>query len=243
MTPSAVRRTGPWIALALLGGLAIWLYEPWRSRPFDILDFSDFLGRLAGGSGFLDRLGELTAFYREQHGRFNVVSYAGLAAKWEIFGASPLAWQLFRAAQLLTAAGLTYLLLRRLSAGATGAVLGAGLVLFSYSSSHAWVRLTLGEPLGLLCVLLASLLAVQSRTDREWRVLAIASGLLVGIAILAKEMLVAWAPIVAYLGCVVDEKGRLGALGAPDRQGRWVLASVGIATAAASIPVIVAVMG
>ncbi|MGH7561189.1 MAG: hypothetical protein ACRENB_09215, partial [Gemmatimonadales bacterium] len=42
---------------------------------------------------------------------------------------------------------------------------------------------------------------------------------------------------------VVDEKGRLGALGAPDRQGRWVLASVGIATAAASIPVIVAVMG
>jgi len=242
MTPSVLRRAGPWLALALLGAMAFWLYQPWRGRPFDVIDFSDFLGRLAAGTGFVDRLARLVGYYGAEHGRFNALSYAGLVAKWQLFGPNPFAWQLVRAAQLLLATAGTYLLLRRLSAGPWGAVLGASLVLYSYSANQAWVRLTLGEPLGLLCVLGAGLLATEARTAAHWKLMALGSGLLMALAILAKEMLVAWAPIVVYLGCYLNEQGRLEPIKRPDARGFWVLRSVGIGTVVASVPVILAIV-
>ena len=98
----------------------------------------------------------------------------------------------------------------------------------------------MAEPLGLLFALAAALLAAQVRTARFWRATAIASGGLVALAILSKEMLVAWAPVVAYLGCYLGPDGRLGRIRMPDLPGRWVLASVGIATAAAAVPIVLA---
>jgi hypothetical protein len=243
MTPTRQRSWGPALALALMGALAFWLYQPWHSRAFDVIDFSDFLPLLARGRSFADRLGALVAFYGHEHGRFNALSYVGLAAKWEILGSTPLAWQLLRAGQMALAAGGAYLLLRRLSAGPWGAVIGSSLIFFSFSSSHAWVRLSVPEPLGLLCALAAALLAVRLPTARFWRATAIASGGFVALAILAKEMLVAWAPVVVYLGCYLGPDGRLRPIRKPDLRGGWLLASVGVATAAASVPIVLAAIG
>lgn len=243
MTPTRLRRLGPVLALASMGALAFWLYQPWHSRPFDVIDFSDFLPLLARGDSFSDRFSALIAYYGPEHGRFTPVSFAGLAAKWEILGPDPLSWQLLRAGQMTLAVAAAYLLLRRLSAGPWGAAIGSSLIFFSFSSSQAWVRLPVAEPLGLLCALAAALLAVRVRTARFWRATAIASGGFVALAILAKEMLVAWAPVVAYLGCYLGPDGRLRHIRMPDLRGGWLLASVGTATAAASVPIVLVATG
>jgi hypothetical protein len=234
---------GAVIGLALLGVLAVWLYRPWYGRPFDVIDFADFLPPLSSGGSFGERVGALVDYYGAEHGRFNLLAYVGLAAKWELFGSSPLPWQLIRAAQMLLASGATYLLLRRLAASPWGATLGASVILFSFSASHAWVRLPVPEPLGLLCVLAAVLVAVRVRTAGRWRAAAIASGACIALAILTKEMLVGWVPIIAYLGCFLGADGRLEPIRAPDSRGRWLLLSLTVGTVAASIPVLVTASG
>jgi len=243
MMSSTARRFTPWLGLVILGVLAVCFYAPYRERPFDIIDFSEILALLSGGSGAAGRLARLVRYYGEEHGRFNILSYAGMVMKWQLFGANPLAWQLVRAAQLLAAMAGTYLLCRRLAAGAWGATLGAALVLFSFSASHGWVRLTVPEPLGLLCALGAALLATRVRGARHWKAIAIGSGVLMAFAILAKEMLVAWMPVVAYLGCFLGEDGKIEPIRRPELRGRWVTLAVGAGMALASIPVLYAMRG
>jgi hypothetical protein len=243
MMSSTARRYRPWIGLAILGALAICFYVPYRARPFDIIDFSDILPLLTGSNSAAGQFARLVRYYGQEQGRFNVLSYAGMVMKWQLFGNDPLAWQLVRAAQLLLAMAGTYLLCRRLAAGAWGATLGAALVLFSFSASHGWVRLTVPEPLGLLCVLGAALLATQVRHARRWNAMAIGSGVLMMLAIFAKEMFVAWAPVVAYLGCFLGEDGRLEAIRRPNARGWWVTLAVGAGAALASIPVLLTIRG
>ena len=238
-----LHRWGPALALVGLGALAFWLYQPWHRRPFDVIDFSDFLPLLSGGDSFRERFGALITFYGPEHGRFNPVAYAGLALKWDLLGSDPLLWQLLRAGQLILAAGAVYLLLRRLSAGPWGAAMGSSLILFSFSSSQAWIRLSVAEPLGLILMLLAALLAVRVKTARFWRATAIASGVVVALAVLAKEMLIAWVPVVAYLGWCLGPDGRLRPIRVPGQREAWLLASVGLATVAAAVPIVLAATG
>jgi len=235
-------RWGAALALVVVGIMAFWLYQPWHRRPFDVIDFSDFLPLLVGGDSFTDRFGALISFYGPEHGRFNPVAYAGLALKWEVLGSDPLLWQLLRAGQLTLAAGGVYLLLRRLSAGPWGAAIGSSLIFFSFSSSQAWVRLSVAEPLGLILMLAAALLAVRLQTARLWRATAIASGVFVALAILAKEMLIAWVPVVAYVGWYLGPDGRLRSIRVPGERGGWLLASVGFATVAAAVPIALAAL-
>jgi hypothetical protein len=237
MSPPA-RRIAPWLGLAALGAIALWVFAPYRERPFDIIDFSEILAILSNGSSAGGRLMGLVTYYGDVHGRFNVLSYAGMVAKWQLYGADPLAWQLVRAAQMLIAMVLTYLLLRRLAAGAWGAVIGSALVLFAFSATHAWVRLTVPEPLGLIFALCAALLGVRMRGSPHWRALAIGSGAMMLLAILAKEMLIAWVPVVAYLGCFLREDGELEAMHKPDAHARWLLSSLAAGTLIAALPVL-----
>jgi hypothetical protein len=88
----------------------------------------------------------------------------------------------------------------------------------------------------------AALLAVEARTSSGWKLMAGGSGLLVALAILAKEMLVAWTPIVAYLGCYLHDRGRLDPIKRPDARGTWVVSAVAIGTLTASIPVLLAIV-
>jgi hypothetical protein len=211
MGPAPLRRGLGWLPLPLAGALAVWLYRPWQSRAFDVLDFSEFLPLLNAAHGFPARLASLTDYYAGVHGRFNLLSYAALAAKWSWLGDHPLLWQLLRAAELLLIAAAAFMLLRRLSAGVFGAALGATLLLFSYSAALPWVRLTMGEPLGLCCALAAALLAtpLDEAEPRSSTAVALAAGLLLAAAVLAKEMLVLWVPAVLLIAVTRVSEGRL----------------------------------
>ncbi len=234
---------GALVLFAIVGALAVWLFRSWHGRAFDVIDFADFLPLLSGAGSFGERVAALTDYYGTMHGRFNLVAYVGLAAKWELFGSAPLAWQLLRAAQMLLAAAGTYLLLRRLAAGSWGAILGSAFIFFSFSASHAWVRLPVPEPLGLLWLLGAALLAVRVRTATRWRVAAIGAGAAVTLAVLTKEMLIGWVPVIAFLGCCLGDDGRLGPVRRTDRRGIWLLGSVGIASVLTAVPVLLTAAG
>ena len=203
------RRVPGWLAVAALAALAVVLYRPWHARAFDVLDFSEFLPILNGAPDPGHRFGALVDYYGRVHGRFNVIGYAALAAKWSWLGADPLRWQLLRAAELALIALLVYALLRRLAAGAPGAALGAVLFLFSYSAGLPWVRLTMGEPLGLLFALLAALAATRLDRARYGWAPALAAGGALAAAILTKEMLVAWVPVVLLIALARSPEGRL----------------------------------
>src|SRR5262245_62682312 len=106
MAPGLTRRFPGWLLLALAAALAVVVYRPWYPRAFDVLDFSEFLPILKSAHDPLHRFTALVDYYARQHGRFNVLSYAALAAKWSWLGDHPLLWQLLRAGELVAIAGL-----------------------------------------------------------------------------------------------------------------------------------------
>jgi hypothetical protein len=212
-------------AAVLLALLALALYQPWSARPFEIYDFSEFLPLLTGPHSFWGRFDALTRHYAGEHGRLNIFSYAGLAAKWSLFGASPRLWQCARALEMALIVAGVYFLFRRLALGRLPALAGASLFLFSGWVGEAWTRMTMGEPLGLLAALGALLLATTWRTAaRPLRQVA-AVGALMALAVLAKEMLIGILPLVWLVGLARRPDGRLGT---PDLTGQarlWLVGS------------------
>ena len=187
-------------AVVTIAALALALYRPWVGRPFDTLDFSEFLPLLTGPSSLGSRFAALTRYYVGEHGRLNVLSYAALAAKWTWLGASPVRWQWGRFAEMALLTGGVYLLGRRLALRPLPALAAASLFVFSRLVSEAWTRMTMGEPLGILCTLGALHLAIGwRRTPAPAMRAAWAGALMVG-AVLAKEMLVGVLPLVWLLG-------------------------------------------
>ena len=188
-TPSARRERAIVAFSAMLGGIATFLvYRPDRDLPFDFLDFSEFLPLLERGSSFFDRLRDLMAYYAGQ-GRFNLIAYAGIVAKWEIWGANPIAWQWVRFATMWIAIYLAYRLVRRLGIGRYAALAGCAAIPFAPSAVDACMRLTTTEPLAVVLLLLACLLALQPYGRFSERSVGFGfAAIAVGIVIL-KEML------------------------------------------------------
>ena len=230
---------GAAIALILGGaGLALALYIPWVARPFDILDFSEFLPLLRRETGFGGRFVALADYAAREHGRLNLVSYAALAAKWSILGDSPALWQWLRFVEIgLLVAGI-YALARRLGASALGAVAAAVLLLTSRSGEEAQIRLTMGEPLGLGLMLGAALALTSDPALRSTARTTAAASILVAAAILAKEMMVGWVPFLLFLGLCYRERR----LGAPvwDRRSRTIVLGVGAAALVSMAAVVLA---
>lgn len=235
LPPAPRRSTRPAGLLAVAGvALALLLYRPWEGRPFAILDFSEFLPLLRGHTGFAARLGALVHYYLFEHGRLNLASYVALAAKWTVLGADPIRWQWARFIEMGMLVGATYWLLRRLGADAIGAAAAAALFICGHTAEDGWMRLTMGEPLGLLFLLAAAVVADRYlRTTDRWRAPVIA--VLVVLAILAKEMLFGAVPFVVLVAVARDAEGRL-AWPRLDRRTRallvWVTAGTGVALAA-----------
>lgn len=230
---------GATVALILGGaGLALALYIPWVRRPFDILDFSEFLPLFRRESGFGGRFAALVDYAVHEHGRLNILSYAALAAKWSLLGDSPVLWQWLRFLEMgLLVAGI-YALARRLDASWLGAAAGSALFLTSRSGEQAWIRLTMGEPLGLGLMLGAALVVTSERAALRSGIRTAAASVLVAAAILAKEMLVGWVPLLLLLGLCY----RNGGLGPPvrDLRSRHLVLGVGAATVASMLAVILA---
>ena len=227
----------------LLAVLALVLYRPWVDRPFDTLDFSEFLPLLTGPHSFGGRLAALTHYYVGEHARLNVLSYAGLAAKWTLLGASPVLWQWARMGEMAVLTAGVYLLFRRLALRPLPALAGASLFVFTRLVSEGWTRMTMGEPLGLICALGALLLATTWRTGSRPILRAAAAGLLMACAVLAKEMLIGVLPLVWLIGTARRADGRLAR---PDLSGdakRWIFWSAVPAFAAFGLALVIALGG
>ncbi|HET7040993.1 MAG TPA: hypothetical protein VFI13_03195, partial [Gemmatimonadales bacterium] len=208
------------LGVLLLLATTLALFRPWVPRPFDIRDFSEFLPYLTGNTGLWSRFTAFVGYYVGEHARLNVVSYAGLVLKWTLLGASPVAWQWARVAEMgLLVAGV-YALGRRLALRPAPALAAASLFVVSRISSEAWTRMTMGEPLGLLLALGALILATtwRERPAETWRI--VGAGVLMALAVLAKEMLIALLPLLWLIGIARGEDGRLGtpALNAANRR-------------------------
>lgn len=218
-----------WLSVASVGAVigTLLVYEPWRSLPFEIVDFSEFLPLLHAPT-FAARWHAFLRYYESQ-GRWNVLSYLGLITKWSIFGTHTAGWQLTRFVQMWLIIVSGYFALRRLGADQWGSAAGAGLFAVATPAVPAWLRLTMGEPLGFICLLPALLLATRYRRTPHWRSEAMAIAALVALALLAKEMLVAFVPFLLVVACCVDGPGRL-AWPRATRRTAWLVAVTGLAT-------------
>jgi hypothetical protein len=190
-----------WHALTWLGTalLAAYIYQPWRDLGFDLEDFSEFQPILEHAGSVSSRFRALTEYYGT-HGRWNVVGYAFLAAKWTLFGPEPVAWQWLRLVQMLGVAALTSQVIVTLGVSRPVAWASALLFLFSSAAAASFVRLTLGEPLALVFLLGALLLATGYQKTGRWKLCGMGVSLCVGLLLATKEVLIVCVPFVLAFG-------------------------------------------
>lgn len=212
--------------------LALVMYRPWVPRPFDTLDFSEFLPLLTGAEGPLDRFLTLVRYYGGEHARVNLASYAALALKWSLFGDQVALWQWARFGQMLLLVAGVALVLRKLRVGTLGALTGAGLFVVAKVAGEAWTRLTMGEPLGILAILAALWLSIGWRDAKHPDRRALAVALLATIAVLAKEMVAGVLPFLWLIGVATDGEGRFGPPKLDAAGRRWLVLS-------ATLPILV----
>lgn len=194
-------------AVGLAGILvAAIVYVPWTRAPFDILDFSEFLPFLHQHDSLWGRFEAFVAYYASR-GRFNLLSYLFIDAKWSLFGGSVAGWQLARFAEMCLIVVAVFLFLRRLDLDRWGSAFGASLFVIAQTASPAWIRLTMGEPFGILAILGALLIAVRYQNTSRWRASAAMIAALLAAALLAKEMLAALIPFVLLVACTSDGDG------------------------------------
>lgn len=231
-----------WSALMWLGTalLAAYIYQPWRDLGFDLEDFSEFQPILEDAASLTSRFRALTEYYAT-HGRWNVVGFAFLAAKWTLFGAEPIAWQWLRLVQMLGVAALASQLIMTLGVSRPVAWASGSLFLFSSAAAASFVRLTLGEPLALVFLLAALLLATRYQKTRRWKLCAIGISLCVSLLLATKEVLIVCAPFVLAFGMSWRDGGfhRLNW----SKRNAFLAAAVAATVVLISIPIIRVSMG
>jgi hypothetical protein len=190
-----------WLATAAL------LYRSFLPKPFDIMDFPEFLPILQGPGSILERLGGIFSYYGTQ-GRFKPVDFSLLALKWSIFGASPLGWQIASFAQMSVFGFLMFAVVRRLGATVLSAALASSLALCSLAAAHGWIRLSVSEEIGASLLFGAMLLASRLNASARPRTVMLGVCACVTVMLLLKEMLVASVPAVVLAALIFDDEGR-----------------------------------
>jgi hypothetical protein len=194
----------PAAALLLLALIAVVVYRPDVARPFDIRDFSEFLPIMAQGQSALERFDALATYYAG-HGRANLLQYAAIVLKWEVFGSWTPGWQWSRALVMAAVIVVCYLLLRRVGATRAGAAAGAAVFLVAPPAAEGWVRLAMAEPVATLLVLGLSLRALDFHRTGSWRREVVLQAAGAGAVLLLKEVL---APIVMVpIGLALFHRG------------------------------------
>jgi hypothetical protein len=231
----------PWfrtlLAAAIVAGIAWVVYRPDQPRAFYVVDFGEFLPLMQNASDSLGRMRALIDYYANE-GRFAIVTYAILVAKWNVFGLWSPGWQLARAIVMLVIMALAYVLLRRLGASKLGAVVGSSVYLFSPPAVDGWIHLTMGEPLGAVITLGLAIRALRFQATARWLVEAALFGAGTAILILVKELM---APAIIFpLGLALTSRPD-GTFAFPERSRRNVGLILFVAGAAfvAMVPVIV----
>ena len=239
----------PWrgVRISLVAACAVgcvaaaMIYRPWVNTPFDILDFSEFLPFLTRSDAFDQRFTDFVTYYASQ-GRLNLLSYVFLIWKWSLFGWNEAAWQIARFIQMQFIVVGVYLLLRALGASGTGSAAGAALYIVAQTATPAWIRLTMGEPLGVLAIICALLIATRYQETSRWRSAGAAIAALLTASLLAKEMLLPLVPFVLLLAC---SRNRRGHFERPQRTRRnvWLVALTTSGALAVLIPVAIVALG
>jgi hypothetical protein len=200
------------VVLATILGVGIALtaiiYLPFAARPFDVLDFGEFLPLLRDNPTFLTQLKALLRYYVEDQGRLNVVPYFFIVTKWYFFGWHVPLWQTARFLEMWLLVAGVYVVLREFGVARFGALCGAALFVVAPPGVGAWVRVTFAEPFGSLLLLLATHLAIKYQQDERWRLRAAAIVMLLLTVALTKEMLLAAVPCVLAVACTRAPDGR-----------------------------------
>ena len=198
-----------WATILAIGiALTATIYLPFAARPFDVLDFGEFLPLLRNNPTFLTQLKALLRYYVEDQGRLNVVPYFFIVTKWYFFGWHVPLWQTARFLEMWLIVVGVYVILRELGVARFGALCGAALFVVAPPGMGAWVRLTFAEPFGTLLLLLATHLAIGYQEDERWRLRAGAIVLLLLAMAFTKEMLLATVPFVLAVACSRAPDGR-----------------------------------
>jgi hypothetical protein len=241
-TSPAARKLAAWVvALFALTAPAWLIYRPDRERAFYVIDFAEFLPLLQNANGFFESMRALLDYYAS-HGRFNVIPYAFLTAKWSLFGLWSPGWQMARALLMVAVVALTYVLLRRLGASKLGATVGASIYLFAPPAIEGWVRLTMAEPLGAAITTIMSLRALDYQGATRWPVSAGVLGVGAVALILTKELM---APALLFplgLALAVRPDGTFG-LPSWSRRNVGLVAVMAAASLLAMLPVIAVYVG
>lgn len=198
---SASRRVATFVSLL---GLALIIYTPWQSAPFDILDFSELLPILRGSDSFVETFRDVAAYYRD-HGRSNFITSAFIALNWEVFGEAPLGWRLFRTAIMGISLWLTIRFLARLGFSTPALASGAAVIVVALSAAGNWLRLT-GEPLAYIWLVLSLEIGAGYRTCERWRRRLTGLACLVLAMLLTKETMLATIPAVVMVAAFADSR-------------------------------------
>jgi hypothetical protein len=194
--------------LVAVAGLTWMIYRPDRVLPFDMLDFSEFLPTLQSRNSFGSRLAGLIEYYARQ-GRLNLLQYFFVDLRWTLFGFWSPGWQWSRMVVMLVIVTLTYRLLRRLGCTAFGASAGSAVFLVAPPATAGWIRLTMGEPMATVCLLLTCQLVLQDpRWWQRWSRVALLAVLL-ALILLAKEVLAATFLLPLTLCMMLSDDGTL----------------------------------
>jgi hypothetical protein len=176
------------LLVALVVGCAALVYQPWRNLGFDLEDFSEFRPILVSEQTVTGRLTALTDYYHGQ-GRSNALACLGIVMKWSMLGESPPAWQWLRFLQMAVIAVLLYVCLRAFGASRVAASLPTTLFLFSSAAAASYFRLTLGEVIAVLMMLVAVLAAQRFQQSAAWPALAAGIAAISLLIVSAKELL------------------------------------------------------
>lgn len=182
-----------WEAL-LLPLVTALIYRPSEAPALPVLDFSEFLPRLAAHHSGATQFLALASYFTGQ-GRFDPLQWLHVVIAWNLFGTGAPGWSWTYYVFNVTALLLGYALFVRL--GIRRGIALAVILTFALSPAMqgTWWRPT-GEPIGLSLLLVAAHLGIGYTEASNWRArTAFIAGCMVG-ALLAKEPLVALVPVV-----------------------------------------------
>ena len=159
--------------IALVVGVVVamiaWaIYRPDRVRPFDIQDFGILLPFLKRTDSFLEQVASIASHDASHAGRANIVQVVAAVLKWRLFGTWVPGWQITHASVILVVMVQTYFLLRRLGATRFGSLVAASIYLVAPAAARSWIRLPVGEPLGMIVILALTLRATRFQRAAEW---------------------------------------------------------------------------
>lgn len=187
------RGVGVVVALCVVA-IAWVIYRPDLARPFDMLDFGEFLPLLKANSELVDQFSAIMHYNADRSGRANVVPTIAAVLKWRLFGAWTPGWQITHAFVMLLVMLQVGVLVRRLGATALGALAAALVFLVAPAAAESWVRLTVGEPVGMTVVLGLALRAQHFQDTPRWRREIALFSVGAPIVLLTKELM---APAIA----------------------------------------------